>query len=351
MSETQDPEDKTEEASERRIEQALERGDVPKSADLQGFLTLLGGLAATAFVFPALGLPALNALASLLATSHHAPSMPAVGGAMGLAGLVAIGPMLAVVVFGIAAALILHRPMMVTDPLLPKFSRISPAAGAKRLFGKDNLVQFGKTVLKLIAVAFVLWLVLWPEKARIVGLIRIDGHGAMLGEAARLAGKLCIYVLLLYAGIAAFDAFWAKFTWKKRLRMSKQEVREESKESEGNPEIKARVRSIRQRRARQRMIAAVPKATVILVNPTHYSVALRYEAGMPAPLCVAKGVDELALRIREIAREHRIAIIENPPLARALHAAVEVDEAIPAEHYKAVAEVIGFVLRARRRRA
>lgn len=351
MSEAQEPEDKTEEASERRIEQALERGDVPKSADLQGFLILAGGFAATAAALSFLGQDAVSALAQMLAGVHRPPDMASAVRAFGIAALTVIGPMLVIAVAAIAAALALHRPMLVLEPLLPKFSRVNPGAGAKRLFGKDNLVQFAKTSAKLAAVFTVLALVLWPERGRLIGLTQVEGQGALLREGARLAAKLCVSVLLLYAAIAVLGVFWARFSWKKRLRMSKQEVKEENKESEGNPEIKARVRAIRQRRARQRMMAAVPKATVILVNPTHYAVALRYEAGMAAPQCVAKGVDELALRIREIAREHRIAIVENPPLARALHATVEIDETIPAEHYKAVAEVIGFVLRARRRRA
>lgn len=349
MAEGQEQDDKTEEASERRIEQALERGDVPRSADLQGFLTLAAGVTATAMLLPAVGPDLTSRLAGMLGRAHHGLDMPGVGQALGVAGLAVAGPMLAIVAAGIGAALIMHRPMLATDPLMPKFSRISPAAGLKRLFGKDNAVQFGKSLLKLAAVCAVLWLVLWPERARIIGLGRVESLAAAVTETGRLTGRLALSVLIFYAAIAAFDAFWARLTWKKRLRMSLHEVKQEHKEAEGNPEIKARVRSLRQQRSRQRMMAAVPKATVILVNPTHYAVALLYEKGMPAPRCIAKGVDELALRIREVAREHRVPVVENPPLARALHAAVEVDDTIPPEHFKAVAEVIGFVLRARRR--
>ena len=350
MAEGQEQDDKTEDASERRIEQALERGDVPKSADLQGFLTLGAGYAALALLMPGIGVDIANRLGGMLAGAHRGIDMPTTGRALGVAGLAVAGPMLAIVVAGIAAALIMHRPMLVTEPLMPKFNRISPAGGLKRLFGKDNLVQFGKTLAKLTAVCAVLWLVLWPERARIVGLVRIESPAAALNEVGRLTGRLVVSVLILYAAIAGFDAVWSRFTWKKRLRMSLHEVKQEHKETDGNPEIKARVRSLRQQRSRRRMMAAVPSATVILVNPTHYAVALRYEKGMPAPVCVAKGVDDLALRIRTIGRENCIPVVENPPLARTLHAAVEVDETIPPEHFKAVAEVIGFVLRARRRR-
>ena len=133
--------------------------------------------------------------------------------------------------------------------------------------------------------------------------------------------------------------------------MSKQEIKEEMKESEGSPEVKGRMRQLRAQRLKKRMMAAVPKATVILANPTHYAVALRYEAGMRAPVCVAKGVDALALRIRAVAAENAVPVIENPPLARALHAGVKIDAEIPPEHYRAVAEVIGYVMRLRRRAA
>jgi flagellar biosynthetic protein FlhB len=141
----------------------------------------------------------------------------------------------------------------------------------------------------------------------------------------------------------------ARFSWMRRLRMSKQELKDEMKEQDGNPEIKAKLRQLRAQRLRKRMMAEVPKATVVIANPTHFAVALRYETGQAAPICVAKGVDELALRIRSVAEEHQVPVVENPPLARALHASVEIDDEIPVEHYKAVAEVIGFVLRLKRR--
>jgi flagellar biosynthetic protein FlhB len=149
--------------------------------------------------------------------------------------------------------------------------------------------------------------------------------------------------------VAIGDAVYQRMSWHKRQRMSKEEMKKEHKEQEGNPEIKGRMRQIAHQRLRKRMMAAVPSATVIITNPTHFAVALKYEAGMPAPICVAKGIDVLALRIRAVATENNVPVIENPPLARALHAAVEIDAEIPVEHYKAVAEVIGYVLRLKRR--
>ena len=189
---------------------------------------------------------------------------------------------------------------------------------------------------------------LWGERDRLEALV-----GA--GEATILSASLSVSLRMLGAILAAHallsigDYVFARFSWIKRQRMTKHEIKEEMKEQDGNPEIKAKIRQIRAQRSRKRMMNAVPNATVIVTNPTHYAVALKYETGQAAPVCVAKGVDVLALRIRALATEHGVPIVENPPLARALHATVEVDDEIPVEHYKAVAEVIGFVLRLRRR--
>jgi flagellar biosynthetic protein FlhB len=175
---------------------------------------------------------------------------------------------------------------------------------------------------------------------------------ALLPTARSLALKLFGVVVAILAVIAAVDYLFQYRQWFERQKMSLREVKEEFKQSDGDPKIKAKIKQLRANRAKKRMMAAVPKATVVVTNPTHYAVALQYERDMNAPLCVAKGVDSLALKIREVAEAHGVAIVENPPLARTLHAAVDIDEEIPAEHYKAVAEVIGYVMRlngARRR--
>jgi flagellar biosynthetic protein FlhB len=177
------------------------------------------------------------------------------------------------------------------------------------------------------------------------------GVEALMPATLSLAIQLMGAVLALFAIIAIGDFGWQRFSWYQRQKMTKQEMKDEFKNSEGNPEIKAKLRQIRASRVRKRMMAAVPKATVIITNPTHFAVALQYEPGMAAPLCLAKGVDTMALKIREVAGEHRVPIVENPPLARALHATVRIDEEIPVEHYQAVAEVIGYVLRLKGRRA
>jgi flagellar biosynthetic protein FlhB len=168
----------------------------------------------------------------------------------------------------------------------------------------------------------------------------------VVGDMGHLLFKVLMAALAALAVIAGLDYFLQKMQFLKRNRMSKQEIKEEYRQNEGDPHIKAKVRQIRQERSRRRMIAKVPEATVILMNPTHYAVALKYESGkMAAPICVAKGVDAVALKIRAVAEDNEVPVVENPPLARALYASVEIDEAVPPEHYKAVAQVIGYVMR------
>ena len=165
-----------------------------------------------------------------------------------------------------------------------------------------------------------------------------------------LAISLMVATLVFLGLSAGVDFLWQKYRFAERMKMTKEELKEDFKQSEGDPHVKAKLKQIRAQRSRQRMMQAVPTATVIVTNPTHYSVALRYEAGYAAPVCVAKGVDAVALRIREVARDHKVPIVENVPLARALYAAVDVDETIPREHFEAAARVIGFVMQKRRKR-
>jgi flagellar biosynthetic protein FlhB len=257
-------------------------------------------------------------------------------------------PLTFIVVGGLAGGAIQHKPLWTTQPLKPQFNRVSPLGGIKRLFGREALVQFIKGLLKIVIVGAVATAVLWNERDRMDALARMD-VSALSPATLTLSLKLLGGVLAIYAFLAVGDAVYQRISWMQRQRMSKRELKEEFKEQEGSPEIKARLRQIRVARIKKRMMKAVPDATVVVTNPTHYAVALKYEKGMAAPICVAKGVDSLALRIRAVAAEHGVAVVENPPLARALHATVEIDAEIPVEHYKAVAEVVGYVLRLRRR--
>jgi len=255
-------------------------------------------------------------------------------------------PIFAVVV---AAALAGHmlqaRPGFALDKIAPDLSKISPLAGFRRLFGIEGLMNLVKGLLKMAIVAIAIWTQLWPERWGLESILNQSTAG-VAADMSRLLFKVLMASLVTLGVIAGADYFWQRMRWLARNRMSKQEIKEEYRQNEGDPTIKAKIRALRHDRARKRMMTAVPKATVVIANPTHFAVALKYESGkMAAPICVAKGVDALALRIRAVAEENDVPVVENPPLARALHAAIEIDEPVPPEHFKAVAQVIGYVFR------
>jgi flagellar biosynthetic protein FlhB len=343
--------EKTEEPTRKKLDDALKRGDVAKSQELNVWF----GLAAAALALSAFGDQATASLAMIcrkfLAEPHlfvvDSASLRAMTAGLGLSVGAALAlPMLLLAIAAVAGNLIQHPPIVTAEPITPKFSKVSPAAGFKRLFSPESLVNFLKGLLKLGVVGAVIFTVAWPERARVANLTAAD-VAALPPVVKELALRVLVAAVAVFAVIAVADVLWQRHRWRTRLMMSLQEVRDEHKQQEGDPHVKARIRRIRHERSGKRMMAAVPAATVVIANPTHFAVALKYEPGMNAPLCVAKGVDALALRIRKLAEESGVAVIENPPLARSLHAALDVDKEIPAEHYKAVAEVIGFVLKRR----
>ena len=189
---------------------------------------------------------------------------------------------------------------------------------------------------------------MWPHRDEAEVMVFADTN-IILEEARILILQLLAAVLAVMTVVAAADFIYQRNKWFNKQKMSLREVKEEYKQTEGDPQVKGKIRQLRMERSRKRMMAAVPQATVVVTNPTHYAVALKYEEGMGAPLCLAKGTDAVALKIRELAKESDIPVVENPPLARALYATVEIDQEVPEEHYKAVAEVIGFVFRMRKR--
>jgi flagellar biosynthesis protein FlhB len=252
---------------------------------------------------------------------------------------------------GVGGNLVQHGVLFTTKKLTPDLSKLSPAEGFKRIFGIDGLMNFLRAVLKVLLVSAVAWWVLAPHAAELPGLITVGPLG-ILKYSIDVGKGLMLAVLALLALGAVLDFIWQRQRFLTRMKMTKEELKEDFKQSEGDPHVRARQRQIRMERARRRMIQKVPEATVVVVNPTHYAVALRYEQGAtPAPECVAKGVDAVALKIREVAEEHGVPVIEDPPLARALYANVEIDQIIPQQHYEAVAKIIGFILSGRRRRA
>ncbi|MFC7051849.1 flagellar biosynthesis protein FlhB [Hansschlegelia quercus] len=354
MAESESGGEKTEEPTRKKIEDAAKRGDVAKSQEINVWF----GLAASTLALSAFGGSAASSLKPTLAMflqrpqtfALDGPALINMAGGLGLAiGAALALPMLLLAVAAIAANVVQHPFQITTEALAPKFSKVSPIAGFKRLFSPESLVNFLKGLLKLGIVGTVITLVLWPERSRLAAMTDADVE-TLLPALNSLALRVLASAAGVFAAIAMADYLWQRHRWRQRLMMTLQEVKEEHKQQEGDPHVKGRIRRIRLERSKKRMMAAVPSATVVIANPTHYAVALKYESGMSAPLCVAKGVDAVALRIRRVAEEAGVAVVENPPLARSLHAAIEIDREIPAEHYKAVAEVIGFVMRRKSRR-
>lgn len=357
MAEDKDPDSKTEDASPQKLEDARKKGDVAKSPDVAQTLSLLGAASVLIFGGAYFARTMAEGLMPFIASPHAMLGGLNAGGGMeiGIQAVWVMAPflgavMLAAIVGGVGGNIAqIGAPVFSGEKLKPKWSKISPLGGFKRIFGPDGLMTFGQTLIKLIAVGVVCWAVLKPHMREFETMAAMSPV-AILPMARDLMIALLASALVFLGLTAGGDFLWQKMRFAKRMRMTKEEVKEEFKNSEGDPHVKGKLKQIRMQRSRQRMMQAVPTATVIVTNPTHYSVALRYEAGDAAPVCVAKGVDAVALRIREVAREHKVPIVENVPLARALYAAVDIDETIPREHFEAAAKVIGFVMQKRKRR-
>ncbi len=349
MAEETDRHQKTEEPTPKRLEDARKKGDAPKSQEIVATMMI----AAAGFCLAMLMKPAAASLAAAGALFLDHPHEFAADGESLSRLFLDVSMRLGAAVAGVGAFLVAAAlaanfaqagPVIAPDKIKPQLKRLSPAEGAKRIFGPAALVNFGKGIGKIAIVGAILVYALWPDQQKLVGLPTADPR-AILALAEREVLRLIAYAVAAMIVIAALDYAWTRREWKTRLKMTKEEVRREMKETDGDPQIKGRQRQQREARARRRMMTAVKDATVLIMNPTHYAVALKYEAEAgAAPLCVAKGVDEIALRLKAAANENGVPVVENPPLARALYAAVEIDGEIPVEHYEAVARVIGFVM-------
>ena len=348
--ETSDQSQKTEQPTQKRLDEARAKGNVARFAETRHAAMFAGAAVATATTVALMAEEATSLLTLLLGDADDVALSPTTaqafaGGLMSAVAKLTLPTLLLLFVIAIAGGLASGRPTIAWERLRPKWSKLSPVAGFKRLFGMQGLVEFLKTLAKFGIVAGAFAYVVMPEQHRIEALV--GGDAAMLAtHVESIVLRLLIMVAAVVAALAILDILYQRMAFQKKMMMSRQEVREEHRQTEGSPEVRARIRELRQAKARQRMMAAVPTASVVIMNPTHYAVALRYAHGVDAvPTCVAKGIDAVALRIRDVAREHGVAVVENPPLARALHASVDIDEPVPFEHYAAVAEVIGYVMR------
>jgi flagellar biosynthesis protein FlhB len=345
----EDESQKTEAPSQHKLDEARKKGDVPKSQDIATLFILAAGVS----VMLTFGVSSAKDLGVYITAFIERPDQIAVDGyalqhltldIMAKMGIMLSAAVAAMFFAGMAGHLVQSGILFTAEKMKPKLNKISPIAGFKRLFGMEALLTFGKTLIKLSAVAFVAYAILMPHAKEMSTLVDMD-PAALMPILIEIMFQLCFALLAVIAVASVADYLIQRFSWIKRNRMSKQEVKDEYKKLEGDPMIKMKLRQIRQDRGRRRMMSKVPTATVIITNPTHYSVALKYVAGeTPAPICVAKGVDAVALKIREIAKEANVPLIEDVPLARALYASVDLDETIPAEHYQAVAKIIGVIL-------
>lgn len=345
-----DDSQKTEEPTARRLEEARKRGQVVFSREITNWAMLFAATMLVLMAAPPVMSDLKTTLRVFLEQPHRIPADGAglgqtltglflhVGGALAL-------PLLALIAVGVLSGFVQTGPLLTTDPVKPDLSKISIMKGFGRLFSMRSIMEFVKGLIKLAAVSLAGVLVLMPYFDGIEHFVGLDFGQAMF-DLQSLFLKMMIAVLAVLFVLAVMDYLYQRHDFMQKMRMSKQEIKEEFKQTEGDPHVKARLRELRERRARQRMMQAVPEADVVITNPTHYAVALKYDTKeMPAPMLVAKGADLVAEKIKEIAKENKVPIVENAPLARALYDSMELEQIIPAEHYKAVAEVIRYVFK------
>ncbi len=354
MSEDQDKSSKTEEPTGKRLSDAEKKGQLPKSQEVNHWFMILGATMVLGLLAPNMANQIRETVVTFIAQPHLVPMdfnhlvllAKATAGTM----LGILGPVFALLMFlALAANFVQHMPVLTAEKMKPKLSKLDPIKGAKKLFALRQVVEFLKGLIKISIIFLVIAFFVWPDRNMLPQLVAIETI-EIFNVLKREALTMLVATLAVMLVVAIADVIYQKFEHIKGLRMTKQEVKDEHKQIEGDPQVKARIRSVRLQRARQRMMAAVPDADVIITNPTHFAVALEYKPDvMTAPKVVAKGVDVVAQRIRDLAEKNYIPIVENPPVARALFAACELGDEVPIEHYKAVAEVISYVMQLKQR--
>ncbi len=349
--------DKTEEPTAKKLEKARSEGNIAQTPEVRALASLIAGMIMVGMLAPmiardlqALMTPFIE-LPHTLAVDLASLERLTIDLALGV-GKALLWPAVLVIVFAVTLSLIQSKGFLwVPKRLAPSFNKISPLQGIKRIFSINQLVELFKSLFKITLVGGLLFWVTWRHRREFENLAALSLED-LLGYLRDHIYWLIFVTVLAVTAMAIADYLFQRYRWMEKMKMTKQEVKDEHKQAEGDPQVKARIRSIRVQRARKRMMAAVPKADVVVTNPTHYAVALKYDPEtMNAPTLVAKGADLVAKRIRDLATENEVPIVENPPLARALYASVELDQEVPPEHYKTVAEVIGYVMRLKGQRA
>lgn len=355
MSEEDDDSSKTEEPSHKKLEDARKKGQSVSTRELNHFFMILAVIFFLTQMAPHMGHEALDMLSPFITQpDNFEMSAASVSDTLTqlliqMAKLLSL-TLLLTFIAALAPAILQGKWVFSTEQMKPKLSKISPLAGMGRLFGKKALVEFLKNFIKISFVGITSYMVVAPYLHQLPGLLRID-TAYSLHLAAKLGLRILVAICLFLFLLSIIDYLYQRFIFMKSMRMTKHEVKEEYKQQEGDPHLKQKLKQQRTERARRRMMANVPKADVIITNPTHFAVALQYdEKTMAVPKVIAKGADDVALRIREMAQKHRITIVRNPPLARALYDTTEIDDEIPLQQYQAVAKIIGYVYKLKGKR-
>jgi flagellar biosynthetic protein FlhB len=353
MAESDDSQ-KTEDPTGRKLQEARDQGQVAKSPEVNNLLMILALTLAVVVFGGGMARDIVNMSLPFIETPDMVPTdighLTTMGWKLlGMILLAGAAPLVIALFAAFGAGYLQFGLILSGESLMPSLEKISPLAGLKRIFSMRSFSDFLKGLLKIVVVGAIVYVVVTPSVGDLHKLIGMEVI-QLLGVIADLLKHLLFTVFAAMVVIALADVLYQRYEHIKGLRMSRQEIKDEMRESEGDPMIKGRLRQLRMERARKRMMAEVPKADVVVTNPTHYAVALKYDAQMASPKVVAKGVDQVAQKIREIAKEHDVPVVENPPLARGLYAAVDIDQEITPEFYKAVAEVIGYIYRMKRRK-
>lgn len=351
MSEEQDESSKTEEPTQKRLEDAHSKGQFAVSREISNLVLVVMAIVIVTAIVPGMLKTLKDRLAFYLGEFYQ---LPMDSGNVGLimervardAVLAIWLPLLLLAAGGIAASILQTGWHVTWEPLKPDLNKLNPLNGLKRLFNLSNqAVELAKNIAKLVVVGAAAYLALNPMMITIEHFTGMPME-SLLHEASGISFSVLTNIFMVLLVIAGGDLFWQRHEYNKKMKMTKQEVKEEYKQAEGDPHVKGRMRSLRLEKSRKRMMANVPKADVVVTNPTHYAVALEYKPeSMNAPVVLAMGVDNLAFNIRRIAEENNIPIVRNPPLARALYDTAEIDQEIPPDHYRAVAEVITYVFK------
>ena len=349
VAEDDDDASKTEDASERKLEKAKEQGDTAISQEAKSFITFIGMLFVVWLIVPSMlktfysfSLKFIEDVATIPMDANHIQVILFESAFITLK-MLSI-PFVIFMVLGVFASIAQTGFIIATKKLEPDWSKLNVFAALPNFINMKKIVESLKGIIKIALVSVVCIIVITPYLKK-VELMPTMSTIAILQLIHKMVIMLIFTIVIAVLALAIFDFAYQKYTHLKKMRMTKQEAKDEYKEMEGDPIIKSKIRQLRMEKAKQRMMENVPKADVVIVNPTHYAIALEYKMGqMDAPKVVAKGVDAVALRIKALAEENEVPIVENPPLARALFASTNLDEFVPLEHFKAVAEVIGYVM-------